>query len=293
MDANVLPGTFPGLDCRRVRPQMNRLFRNGLGRIGWSRGMLEPLPGSRLRSFMLSSNGLPGLDPRMLSPASLPGRIGSGGGIRRRFSLRKIGEGNRFRLRTPVPAASFLLQQLFNAALRPTGPAPGGILNPVATVIIPLTPLAGLPELAMEPFRSIVQPTAQKLPGGGRRPLLQALFARLFFFDFVDLHSPPGREKGPRLRPFSAKSGCIYLLHELGGHQFVQPGIFREGIHKGHDGTAALDESPARVHVCDVAQLIIRDVQKLGQLRPVRRRLVQHNQELTVRQHGPGRMGLE
>ena len=132
--------------------------------------MLEPLPGSRLRSFMLSSNGLPGLDPRMLSPASLPGRIGSGGGIRRRFSLRKIGEGNRFRLRTPVPAASFLLQQLFNAALRPTGPAPGGILNPVATVIIPLTPLAGLPELAMEPFRSIVQPTAQKLPGGGRRP---------------------------------------------------------------------------------------------------------------------------
>ncbi len=38
MDANVLPGTFPGLDCRRVRPQMNRLFRNGLGRIGWSRG---------------------------------------------------------------------------------------------------------------------------------------------------------------------------------------------------------------------------------------------------------------
>lgn len=45
--------------------------------------------------------------------------------------------------------------------------------------------------------------------------------------------------------------------------------------------------------LCDVAQLIIRDVQKLGQLRPVRRRLVQHNQELTVRQHGPGRMGLE
>ena len=210
IDVNILPDTFPGLDCRRVRPQMNRLFRNGLGRIGWSRGMLEPLPGSRLRSFMLSSNGLPGLDPRMLSPASLPGRIGSGGGIRRRFSLRKIGEGNRFRLRTPVPAASFLLQQLFNAALRPTGPAPGGILNPVATVIIPLTPLAGLPELAMEPFRSIVQPTAQKLPGGGRRPLLQALFARLFLFDFVDLRSPPGREKGPRLRPFSAKSGCIY-----------------------------------------------------------------------------------
>ena len=63
----------------------------------------------------------------------------------------------------PFPAASFLLQQLFNAALRPTGPAPGGILNPVATVIIPLTPLAGLPELAMEPFRSIVR-TRRRIP---------------------------------------------------------------------------------------------------------------------------------
>lgn len=98
--------------------------------------MLEPLPGSRLRSFMLSSNGLPGLDPRMLSPASLPGRIGSGGGIRRRFSLRKIGEGNRFRLRTPVPAASFLLQQLFNAALTPVPTSPGGILDLVAAIAV-------------------------------------------------------------------------------------------------------------------------------------------------------------
>ena len=144
--------------------------------------MLEPLPGSRLRSFMLSSNGL----PRMLSPASLPGRISSGGGIRRRFSLRKIGEGNRFRLRTPVPAASFLLQQLFNAALRPTGPAPGGILNPVATIIIPLPPLAGVPKLAPETLRSIVQPTAQELLWGGYGPLLQTLFAGLLLFDFVD-----------------------------------------------------------------------------------------------------------
>ena len=181
--------------------------------------MLEPLPGSRLRSFMLSSNGLPGLDPRMLSPASLPGRIGSGGGIRRRFSLRKIGEGNRFRLRTPVPAASFLLQQLFNAALRPTGPAPGGILNPVVTVIIPLPPLAGVPKLAPETLRSIVQPTAQELLWGGYGPLLQTIFAGLLLFDFVDLRSPPGREKGPRLRPFFLRnyvaSNCSINLVDI------------------------------------------------------------------------------
>ena len=224
---------------------MKRLFRNRLGRNDRRRRTLGTLPESRLRRFMTASDGLPGLDPHRLFPASLPGRIGRGRGIRRRFSLREIDAGNRFRFRPPVPAASLLLQQLFHAAFRPTGPAPGGVLELVVAVIIPLPPLAGVTELATEALRPIVQPTAQKLLGSGRRPLLQTLFAGFLLFYLVDLFSPPGREKGPRPRPFSVKSGCIYLLHELGGHQFIEPGIFREGVHKGHDGTAAFDKPPA------------------------------------------------
>ncbi len=225
---------------------------------------LGSLPGSRLRAFMLASNGLPGLDPHRLFPASLPGWISRGGGIQGRFSLREISGGNRLRLRPPVPAASFLLQQLFNATLRSTAPAPGGVLDLVTAIIIPLAPLTGVTELTPKAFRSIVQPTAQKLLGGGRCPLLQALFAGLLLFDFVDLRSPPKREKGPRLRPFSARLCCIHLLHKFGGHHFVQAGIFREDVHKRHDSAAAFDEPPPRVHIGDVGELIVRNVEELG-----------------------------
>ena len=45
--------------------------------------------------------------------------------------------------------------------------------------------------------------------------------------------------------------------------------IFWEAIHEGHDGAAALDEPPPGVHVGDVGELILRDVQQAGQLHPV------------------------
>lgn len=64
-------------------------------------------------------------------------------------------------------------------------------------------------------------------------------------------------------------------------------------VHEGDDGAAALDEPPTRVHVGDVGELVVRDVQQLGQLLPVGGRLVQHDQELTVGQHGAGGVGLE
>ena len=69
--------------------------------------------------------------------------------------------------------------------------------------------------------------------------------------------------------------------------------MLREIVHKGHDGAAALDKAPSGLHIGDVGELIVRDIQELGQLRPVGGRLVQHDQELAVGQHGPGRMGLE
>lgn len=64
-------------------------------------------------------------------------------------------------------------------------------------------------------------------------------------------------------------------------------------VHKGHDGAAALDEPPAKVHIGDVGKLVVRDIEQAGQLCPVCARLVEHDQEFAVGQHGAGRMGLE
>ena len=72
----------------------------------------------------------------------------------------------------------------------------------------------------------------------------------------------------------------------------VEP-VLRKMIHKRHDGAAALDESSASIHVGDVRELVVRNVQQPRQLHPICRRLVEHDEELAVRQHGAGRVGLE
>ena len=79
----------------------------------------------------------------------------------------------------------------------------------------------------------------------------------------------------------------------LGGHQPVQSGVLGEVIHERHDGVAALDKAAAGLHIGDVGELVVRDIQQPGQFRPVRRRLVEHDEELAVGQHGPGGVGLE
>ena len=66
-----------------------------------------------------------------------------------------------------------------------------------------------------------------------------------------------------------------------------------EIVHEGHNGAAALDEPPAKVHIGDVGKLVVRDIEQSSQLRPVRARLVEHDQEFAVGQHGAGRVGLE
>ena len=64
-------------------------------------------------------------------------------------------------------------------------------------------------------------------------------------------------------------------------------------IHERHDGTAALDEAAAGVYIGDVGELVVRDVQQMRQFLPIRRRLIQQDEELRVCQHGPCRVGLE
>ena len=57
----------------------------------------------------------------------------------------------------------FLLQQSFHTAPRLIGPTGGGVLDPVAAVVAGLPTLGSLPELAPQAFRTVIQPTADKL----------------------------------------------------------------------------------------------------------------------------------
>ena len=160
--------------------------------------MLEALPDSCLRAFTMPSDGLPGLNSHRLCPAFPPGQISRGGSHWRRFSLWEIKGWNSLPLRPPVSAAPFLLQQLFNPSRCLTASSPGGVLDLIAAVLAGLPPLGSFPKLAPKALRSIVQPTAQKLLGGGCRPLLQTFFAWLLLFDFIDSITPPKKKRAVR-----------------------------------------------------------------------------------------------
>ena len=57
----------------------------------------------------------------------------------------------------------FLLQKRLHPASCLIGPTGGGVLDPVTAVVAGLSPLGGLPELAPQALRTIIQPTADKL----------------------------------------------------------------------------------------------------------------------------------
>ena len=67
----------------------------------------------------------------------------------------------------PAPGGLFLLQQSLYPASRLIGSTGGGVLNLVAAVVAGLPPLGSLPELAPQAFRTVIQPTADKLLGRG------------------------------------------------------------------------------------------------------------------------------
>lgn len=66
-----------------------------------------------------------------------------------------------------------------------------------------------------------------------------------------------------------------------------------EIVHKGNDRTAALDKAATGIHIGDVGELVIRNIKQPCQFRSVGGGLVQHDQKLTVGQHGPGGVRLE
>ena len=63
----------------------------------------------------------------------------------------------------PAFSGFFLFQQSFHAAHGPPYSIGGSVLDPVAAVVAGLPTLGGLTELAPQAFRTIIQPTANKL----------------------------------------------------------------------------------------------------------------------------------
>lgn len=61
----------------------------------------------------------------------------------------------------PTLAVPFLLQQLFNTTLPPEAALPGGVLDLVAAIVVPLATLGGIPELAPQTLGA-VRETAPK-----------------------------------------------------------------------------------------------------------------------------------
>lgn len=79
----------------------------------------------------------------------------------------------------------FLFQQLFNAPLSPAAALPGGVLNLVAAVAVPLALLGRVPELAMQTLGAIQKAAPKQFLRCGLDLLLQFCTNRAFFLDFI------------------------------------------------------------------------------------------------------------
>ena len=71
--------------------------------------------------------------------------------------------GAQLPVRLPALGGLFLLQKSLHPAPCLIGTTGGSVLDPVAAVVAGLSTLGGLTELAPQAFRTIIQPTANKL----------------------------------------------------------------------------------------------------------------------------------
>ncbi len=83
--------------------------------------------------------------------------------ICRRLLHGRVRSGARLPVLLLASGRLFLLQQRLHPAPCLICPTGGGVLDLVAAVVAGLPPLGGLPELATQAFRTIIQPTADKL----------------------------------------------------------------------------------------------------------------------------------
>ena len=215
---SVLPDVLPCFNFRRFRAHMGRFINDGVGR---TRG-IRLFCGGPPRAFGPLRSRLPGLDPHTLLRTALPGRISRGGSIQGQFSFRRISGGNRLCLRSPILAAPFFLQQLFDASSRPAGPGPGGILDPVAAIVISLPMLGGFPELAPQALCAVIQPSTDKLFRRCLDFLFQTFLFLTLFLDFFDILSPHvSRNRAVSQTPTARFLLKIYILYCFQHHSAI------------------------------------------------------------------------
>ena len=256
--AKITDGGFSCPDPRALRSSLRCRFPSNGGIMNGGLpcpdlGQLCPIPCSQRRIRMgIPDSGFPYLDP-------LPLRSGRGGGFcpasrrrrraalpdgdslpcldsrrvlwgqfcRRLLNCGKICQRERVPVRYPGLAPFPLFQQGRYPALCPPRSADSGVLYPVAAVVIGLPALGGIPELAPQALRPIVQPTADEFLGRGFDLLFQAFLCFAFFLDFFDISSPPERETGPRQRPRSI--GSMQSRHYLRCQIILWSSAYRAG----------------------------------------------------------------
>ena len=179
MDSSLPRSDLGWLRCSLRR---RRNIRAGIimysGLPGFDLPLLHPLPRGWHSPAALSppcagdilpgGNRFPCFDPGTFPWGRLMGRMLLPWGFRRWWICRDLLRGRvcgsaRLPVRLLALGGLFLLQQSFHTAPRLIGPTDGGILNPVAAVVAGLSTLGGLTELAPQAFRTIIQPTANKL----------------------------------------------------------------------------------------------------------------------------------
>ena len=69
------------------------------------------------------------------------------------------------------------------------------------------------------------------------------------------------------------------------GHQLIELCVFRKTVDKGNECRTILDKARSCIGICDIAELLIGDIQEPCQLLTVRSSLIQHNNKLRVRKH--------
>ena len=137
-----------------------------------------------------------------------------------------------------------LLCQSHSAPCCQLAPIHCSVFDLISTEGIALSLLCRLPELGPQAFCALVYRSMNCLFGHQSCFFFDPAGKRRFFLDLLDGISPQ--------------------VGGLRGHHTVELGVLREAVHKGHDGAAALHQSPSKVHVGDVGKLVVRDIQQPG-----------------------------
>ena len=179
MDSSLPRSDLGWLRCSLRR---RRNIRAGIimysGLPGFDLPLLHPLPRGWHSPAALSppcagdilpgGNRFPCFDPGTFPWGRLMGRMLLPWGRRRwricRDLLRRwVCGGAQLPVRLPALGGLFLLQKSLHPAPCLIGTTGGGVLDPVAAVVAGLPTLGSLPELAPQAFRTVIQPTADKL----------------------------------------------------------------------------------------------------------------------------------